>query len=89
MTTPLSAPMCPVQCARCGSTVRVRKNSLPHTTVQWTAQAVASCYEFAPHLASGTQCALIRHCGALRDSIEAAVARGDLEVDAMEVSDSA
>ncbi|MCW4355699.1 hypothetical protein ONR57_20540 [Hoyosella sp. YIM 151337] len=81
MSTPMGAPACPVQCAQCGGTVRVRKNSLPHTSVQWTTGAVASCHEFAPRLATGTRCALIRHCGALRASIEAAVVRGDLGVE--------
>lgn len=80
MSTPMEAPTCPIQCAQCGGTVTVRKNSLPHTSVQWTAYTVASCHEFAPRLATGTPCALIRHCGALRASIEAAVVRGDLEV---------
>ena len=72
----------PVRCARCGAAVLVAKFSPQHTSVQWTAAAAASCAEFAragrPARRPGG--ALIEGCGALRDSIDAAVASGRLAV---------
>ena len=72
----------PVQCARCGATADVAKFSPQHTSVQWTAAAAASCAEFAARAATGAgdASALIEGCGALRDSIDAAVASGRLAV---------
>jgi hypothetical protein len=84
----------PVRCARCGAAVQVAKFSPQHTSVQWTAAAVASCAEFAARAAvgtdaaagtgtgtrAGTGCAPIEACGALRGSIDAAVAAGLLAV---------
>ena len=56
-----------VTCARCGVTVRAKKNSPQHTSVQWSRHAVELCTEFADR---GEPTALIRGCGALRESIE-------------------
>ena len=85
----------PVRCARCGAAVQVAKFSPQHTSVQWTAAAAASCGEFGARAAdgtgtgtgpgtagtgAGTGSALIEACGALRDSIDAAVAAGLLAV---------
>jgi hypothetical protein len=70
----------PVRCARCGTTVLVAKFSPQHTSVQWTAATAASCAEFGARAAEGTRGALIEGCGALRDSIDAAVASGRLAV---------
>jgi hypothetical protein len=67
----------PVECAGCGNRVLVKKNSLQHTSVQWTSDAASSCPEFA---AAGGSTALIATCGKLRDSIEQAVRDGVLEV---------
>jgi hypothetical protein len=69
------AAFCPMQCERCGAGVLVVKFSLQHTSVQWTAEAVRACWEFA-----GRPSALIEGCGSLRDSIDAALAAGRLEV---------
>jgi len=69
------ASFCPVECARCGARVLVAKLSVQHTSVQWTTEAVRVCAEFA-----GRPSALIEGCGRLRDSIDAAVAAGRLEV---------
>ena len=85
-----------VRCARCGAAVLVAKFSPQHTSVQWTAASAASCAEFAARAAvgagvaagtdtgarSGTSAgaAPIEACGALRDSIDAAVASGALAV---------
>jgi len=65
----------PVSCARCGAAVLVAKFSPQHTSVQWSAAAVRACAEF-----SGRPSALVEGCASLRDSIDAAVADGRLEV---------
>ena len=67
----------PVQCARCGAAVLAAKFSPQHTTVQWTAAAVRACQEFG---AADRPSALVEGCASLRDSIDAAVAAGRLEV---------
>jgi hypothetical protein len=84
------ASWAPVRCARCGAAVQVAKFSPQHTSVQWTAAAAASCAEFRGRAAAGagpvsgngtgTGSALIEGCGALRDSIDAALATGLLAV---------
>lgn len=33
----------PVTCNHCGACVRVRKNSPPHTSIQWTGDSAAAC----------------------------------------------
>ena len=76
----------PLRCARCGAAVQVAKFSPEHTSVQWTATAAASCAEFGARAGAGAgagvgaRSALIEGCGALRDSIDAAVASGRLAV---------
>jgi hypothetical protein len=70
----------PVRCARCGAVALVAKFSPQHTSVQWNAAATSSCAEFGPRAAAGARGALIEGCGALRDSIDAAVAAGRLAV---------
>ena len=70
----------PVRCARCGAVALVAKFSPQHTSVQWTAAATAGCAEFGPRAADGARSALFEGCGALRDSIDAAVASGRLVV---------
>jgi hypothetical protein len=70
-----------VRCARCGAGVLVAKFSPQHTSVQWTAAAAASCAEFrAARAATGSGDAPAESCGALRGSIDAAVAAGTLAV---------
>lgn len=71
----LHGGLTPVECTRCGVEVLVKKHSLPHTSVQWTAEAVRRCTE----LTDG-ESAYIPTCLALRDSIELAVKRGRLGV---------
>jgi hypothetical protein len=63
-----------VTCAGCGVTVRAKKNSPMHTSVQWSRQAVEGCIEFAECRALGEPTALIPGCGSLRESIERAAA---------------
>ena len=70
----------PVRCGRCGAVVLVAKFSPQHTSAQWTAAATAACAEFGARTAAGARSALIEGCGALRDSIDAAVASGLLAV---------
>jgi len=75
------AAFCPVECGRCGAAVLAAKFSPQHTSVQWSAASVAVCAEFSAALSSsGRPSALIEGCGSLRDSIDAAVAAGRLEV---------
>ncbi|MBF6191836.1 hypothetical protein [Nocardia implantans] len=64
-----------VTCRTCGTCVLVEKFSPQHTSVQWNAGAVAACAEFA-----GADGARVRTCAALRESIDAAVADGLVEV---------
>ena len=71
------AAFCPVECGRCGACVLAAKFSPQHTVVQWNAASVATCLEFS---ASVRPSALVEGCGSLRDSIEAAVMAGRLEV---------
>lgn len=72
--------MQPVDCRSCGTRVLVQKNSLPHTSIQWTTDAGTACGEFAPRVAAGASSALITHCQALRESVEEAVRLGTVEV---------
>ena len=74
------AAVSPVECARCGAAVLAVKFSPQHTSVQWTAAAVRTCWEFSASLALGRPSALVEGCGSLRDSVDAAVAAGRLEV---------
>jgi len=74
------AAFCPVECARCGAAVLAAKFSPQHTSVQWSAAAVRECSEFSASVALGRPSALVEGCGSLRDSIDAAVAAGRLEV---------
>jgi hypothetical protein len=72
--------------------VQVAKFSPQHTSVQWTAAAAASCAEFGARAAAdarvgagagagaGAGSALIEGCGALRGSIDSALAAGLLSV---------
>jgi hypothetical protein len=71
---------CPVECGRCGAGVLAAKFSPQHTTVQWSAEAVRACAEFSAAVALGRPSALVEGCGSLRDSIDAAVMAGRLEV---------
>jgi hypothetical protein len=69
-----------LRCDSCGAVVRVKKNSEPHTSVQWSVRAVGDCAEFAARLRSGEPSALVATCGKLRDSIERAVREGRLDI---------
>jgi len=68
-----------VACLDCLATVKVRKNSEPHTSIQWTSEAVAHCAEFARR---GPDRSVMESCPRLKATIEAAVRDGLLEVGA-------
>lgn len=74
-------PMVPVMCRECGARVLARKSSWNQTSVQWDAGALARCFERreAERLA-GHHRGPFAACGALRDSIQAAVATGELAI---------
>lgn len=74
-------PMAPVMCQDCGARVMARKSSWNQTSVQWDADASARCIE-----RRDAECLAGHHrgpflgCTALRESIQAAVARGELAI---------
>ncbi|SON63344.1 hypothetical protein MSIMFI_04874 [Mycobacterium simulans] len=74
-------PMMPVACRNCGAQVLARKSSWNQTSVQWNAEASALCAERreADRIA-GHHRGLFLACSALRASIEAAVAAGELAI---------
>jgi hypothetical protein len=76
------AAFCPVECGQCGAGVLAAKFSPQHTSVQWSAEAVRACSEFSAAVSLGRPSALVQGCGSLRDSIDAAVTAGRLEVSA-------
>ena len=69
--------MQPLDCRMCGDTVLVKKNSLAHTTVQWTSTTHCAEFALAPDL---TARAMIPTCHAMRASIEEAVRSGRIDV---------
>ncbi len=69
-----------VSCARCGAAVLAAKFSLQHSSVQGSAAAGRACAEIVASTAGGRPSALVEGCASLRDSIDAAVAAGRLEV---------
>ena len=66
-----------VECARCGAAVLAVKFSPQHTSVQWTAAAARTCWEFS---AADRPSPLVEGCASLRDSIDRAVTAGWLQV---------
>jgi hypothetical protein len=73
----LTGGLRPHTCRSCGTCVLVKKNSLKHTSIQWTTDAVSSCPVFA---ASDVPTALLDTCPKLSDSIGDAVREGELAV---------
>lgn len=74
-------PMAPITCRECGARVLARKSSWNQTSVQWNERASARCVERreAERLAAHHHGPFLV-CAALRDSIQAAVATGELAV---------
>ena len=73
----LESRLVDVACTQCDAHVLVRKNSEYHTSIQWNADAVARCEEFARTDADGNR-AVHASCPRLRASIEQAVKTGRL-----------
>jgi len=65
----LEGGLTPVTCDGCGVTVRAKKNSPMHTSVQWSRRAVEECVEFAAWRALGKPTALAPGCGRLLETI--------------------
>lgn len=76
----LTAGLRPLSCRSCGTCVLVKKNSVQHTSIQWTTDAARSCPVFAEKAAAGAQTALLDTCDRLGDSIAEALREGLLEV---------
>ena len=68
-----------VACLDCLARVQVRKQSEFHTSIQWSADAVSACAEFARARAEG-DLRPQRACGRLQDSIRRAVRDGAIEL---------
>lgn len=74
-------PMAPVTCRDCGARVLARKSTWNQTSVQWTQDAAALCAERRQaDMIAGHDRSVFLVCAALRDSILAAVASGDLAI---------
>ncbi|MEO9138896.1 MAG: hypothetical protein ABI345_07485 [Jatrophihabitans sp.] len=69
----------PITCATCGVEAMVKKNSRKHTSVQWSAQAVAGCAEISAARAADPH-AMVLGCPRMKATIEDAVADGTLVV---------
>ena len=59
-----------LDCLHCAGRVLVKKNSWAHTSIEWTADAVARCDAFSAH----------DGCPRLHRSIEHAITAGRLQV---------
>ena len=68
-----------VACLDCLATVKVRKQSEFHTSIQWDDEASAHCAEFARARARGDH-RVQRACGRLQSSIDRAVRDGAIEI---------
>ena len=75
----LAGGLRPHACASCDTRVLVKKNSVKHTSIQWTTDA-GSCPVFAQEVAEGRNTSLLDTCPKLVDSIDAAVRDGEVGV---------
>ncbi|MFL6023865.1 MAG: hypothetical protein ACJ72O_11045 [Marmoricola sp.] len=71
-----------VACLDCLATVKVKKNSEQHTAIQWNAESLAHCAEFAKAASQPEGRPIRVACSRLRSSIEAAVKDGTIEIGA-------
>ena len=69
----LEGGLADVACGRCAATVRAKKLSPQHTSVQWTLRAVGECAEFTERVAGGESTARIAGCGSLAASVAKAL----------------
>ena len=77
-----SAQLTDVACLDCLATVRVKKNSEHHTSIQWSEQAVRACPEFTRMTDGRDGRPLHQGCPRLVASIEAAVKDGAIPIGA-------
>ena len=75
----LEGRLAEVACLDCLARVQVHKQSEFHTSIQWTAEAVAACQEFTRARAEGS-IHVPRGCSRLQASIESAVRDGRLDI---------
>lgn len=74
-------PMVPVTCHTCAGRVEVRKSSWDQTSIQWHADALASCAERRlAESGSGPEGAAFPGCQALKATIREAAVRGEVSV---------
>jgi hypothetical protein len=73
-----------IACLDCLATVLVKKNSEHHTAVQWSAEALGHCQEFARLAGGPGGRPLYETCSRLTASIDRAVTEGELEVGAID-----
>ncbi|MFC4603712.1 hypothetical protein [Rhodococcus kronopolitis] len=66
-----------VECRACGTCVLVRKNSARHTSIQWQADPMQACPEFA---GAGGRTGSMQTCPRLISSIDHAVMEGIVEI---------
>ncbi len=71
-----------ISCLGCLATVRVKKNSEHHTSVQWSQQALGECPEFARLDGSTGGRPVHVACPQLMATVDYAVQEGELEVGA-------
>lgn len=71
-----------VACLDCLARVRVKKNSHHHTSIQWDAESLAQCVEFARRAQQPGGRAVPEGCPRLSDSIERAVRDGRIAIGA-------
>ena len=71
-----------VACLDCLARVKVKKNSEQHTAIQWNAESLAHCTEFAKAASQPEGRPIRISCSRLRSSIEAAVKDGTIEIGA-------
>jgi hypothetical protein len=73
-----------VACLDCLARVRVKKNSEHHTSIQWNAEALAHCQDFARLSAVPGGRPIHASCQRLAASIEAAVRDGEIPIGALD-----
>jgi hypothetical protein len=73
----LTGGLRPHDCRGCGTRVLVKKNSIHHTSIQWTTDTAGSCPVFA---GADRPTALLDTCPELAGSIDEAVRDGTLVV---------
>ncbi|WP_435768608.1 hypothetical protein [Nocardioides sp. SYSU DS0651] len=71
-----------VSCLDCLASVGVKKNSEHHTSIQWSADALAACLEFGRREQSSGRRDVHKACPRMMASIEAAVRAGDVPIGA-------